>query len=286
MEFAGQQFILYGDEAAWFTVYGIADIHYGNKASAIEQVREDIEVIRADPWAFWLGVGDYAEYINHMDPRFDPDCVADDIQVSDLGRLGAALTERVATLFRPIRRKCLGLAFGNHEIKYMRVNTQSDMHALMCGSLEVPDLGYTGIFDLVFMHEPGRDVPGLRRAKPDVGAETWRRRTLVFHGSGYAQTVGGKANKVRAKLVDVDCDLLFTGHLHDKIASHKVTLQANADCTEPAQREQKGVMCGSYLRTYAPGMTGYGEIKGYAPVPFGPGVARLQPQHRVMRVEV
>lgn len=286
MEFAGQQFIVYGDEAAWFTIHGLSDIHYGNKACSLDTVRQDIEAIRTDPWAFWVGVGDYAEYINHMDKRFDPTCVADDITVSDLACLGGALTERVAALFRPIRHKCLGLAFGNHEIKYMRLNTQRDMHALMCGSLDVLDLGYTGIFDIVFIHEPGRAAPGLSRTRPAEGVETWKRRTLVFHGSGYAQTVGGKANKVRAKLTDVDCDLLFIGHLHDKIAGHKVTLQANEECTEPMQREQKGVMCGSYLRTYAPGMTGYGEIKGYSPVPFGPGIARLRPQTKKMHVEV
>ena len=288
MRLAGQQFVLYGDEAAWITVYGIGDIHLGNKASSVDVAADDVEWIRSDPMGLWLGVGDYAEYINHLDPRFDPDCVAEYVSVSDLGKLGVALTDKVAAMFRPIRHKCLGLCFGNHEAKYMRMQSQKDMHDAMCMYLEVPNLEYSAAFDLVFLHCAGMQTATLSRERPDRDGvtETWRRRFFVHHGAGAAQSPGGKYNRLYRSMEVFEADVAFIGHCHDSMVARRVRVGANEACTETHQTEQRAAMCGSYLRTYAPDVTTYGEMRMYQPVPFGPGVARFHPKSKRFRVEV
>ena len=45
-----------------------------------------------------------------------------------------------------------------------------------------------------------------------------------------------------------------------------------------------GAHCGSYLRTYQLGATGYGEEKGFPPVPIGPPIFELTPTETGVKV--
>lgn len=286
MKPAGQRWIIYPDEKASLYIYGFSDWHLGNKGTCKKRLAADIEEVRCDPYIFWLGAGDYAEYIKPSDPRFDPDAVDEDIKVSELGKLGAALTARVAAMARPIKHKCLGMGYGNHEDGFMLRQAQQGMHDAMCEHLGVPNLEYGAFFDVIFVHDKRAAAPGLRFTPPKRGKETWRLRIVVHHGAGYSQTKGGKINTLHRVLQRFDCDLAFIGHLHDKMGLHAVRLRANATCEDIEEQTQKAVMCGTYLRTYAPGVVTYGEKRMYEPTPFGPGVARIRPCTKTMKVEL
>ena len=226
MEPAGQRFITYGDPDAWISLYGISDIHFGNAAVAKERLRRDIEIIRGDPLGFWLGCGDYAEYIPFDDPRFDPECVDDEeITIKDLGDIGVALTMGVARLLRPIAHRCLGSVFGNHEHKYMRLKNQRRLHDTMCVGLDVPNLHYSALFDIVFLYSPDSVGASLHAEPPTEFAceEVWRRRVHVHHGSGWAQTTGGKINRIKSYLANFACDVSLSGHMHDRLAVPRIT---------------------------------------------------------------
>ena len=59
-------------------------------------------------------------------------------------------------------------------------------------------------------------------------------------------------------------------------------LCADADCTKIRNRTRLGVVSGSYLKTYAQGVTSYGEQKGYEPVTLGAAWVKINPETREM----
>jgi len=150
MRAAGRHTIAYTTKSATFKIWNIADVHLMNKAAAIDQVEADIKTIQNDPYSFWLGGGDYADYISYRDRRFDPDSVAPDVKIEELGALFSAGIKRIAKMFSPIKHKCLGLLLGNHELTYARRSEQDDKHAWLCEELGVRNLGYCTLFDVVF----------------------------------------------------------------------------------------------------------------------------------------
>ena len=61
---------------------------------------------------------------------------------------------------------------------------------------------------------------------------------------------------------------------------------ANAACTEIIQHEKVGLISGSYLETYCKGTTGYGEVKGYSPVPMGAVYATVIPDKHIIKASI
>ena len=289
MEAAGKRYIVHGSRGTEIKIWNIADIHWMSKACAEGKVREDLATIRDDPYSFWVGGGDYCDFIGYSDKRWDPDAVADWVSVSDLGQLGRIGTAAIRDLFKPIRHKCLGLLLGNHEKHYQKANQQEDLHAWLCTELDVPNLQYSAFVKLSFQHASRISKPRLQ-AEPcnrDAGSPRVA-EILMFchHGAGYAQTPGGKINRLIAFMDRFDADLYFCAHVHDRLGRRKVKLSVDAKCTEIIQRVQLGIITGSYLKTYAKGVTTYGEQRGYEPVSIGAAWVSIRPETREMRAEI
>jgi len=285
MEVGPKTWILYPSRSDVIELHNIADIHFGNKACHVRRCREDIAAIAEDPYAFWIGGGDYAEYIGPHDKRFDASCVAD-LDMSDFGSLGWALSHKVYDLFHPIAHKGLGLLIGNHEWKYFSNTDQGHMHGWLCDRLGLPNLGYCCFVDVVFVRTPRIKVPMLTRTCPahGKGSDRFRVRIVAHHGFGSARTPGGKINKIREALNAFDCDVAFLAHMHDRKADRKTTITLRGK--HIVERSQVGVISGSYLRTYAEGVSTYGEQKLYPPVTFGPASVRIRPFKREIKAEV
>ena len=284
MEAAGQFYIEYPSRSDVFTVYALADWHLFNAGCMVKRLKEDIEKIRLDPNALWTGVGDYAEFISPSDPRFNPDDVSDDVTVSDLGRLGIRYIHSVLEIMRPIAHKCLGLGFGNHEFRYMKEKEQQNLHGWLCTELakyaghEIPDLAYSALMDLVFVRVPNlKKWRGPTRVRRVNGNTSYSVRIYQHHGSGAARTSGGKLNTLIAKMREFEADLYFVAHAHEKQDQELPIIGANHDCTHLTEHRRVGVRTGSYLRTYAQGQTGYGEIAGFPPSCLGARAVEISP---------
>jgi hypothetical protein len=279
MEAAGTRYILHPSRNDTIKIWNLADLHLGNRAVAKDRLRKDIAEIAKDPLSFWIGGGDYGDFISTKDKRFDPDCMDPDVlDLSDMGCIGKAIATYVRDLLKPIAHKCLGLLFGNHEASYMRHEDQSDLHAWLCRELNVPNLRYSAIFDLQMIRGKGkpRIIP-----KPGPGNHDHRECSvhfLVHHGSGSAATHSGKTNRLKAFRDMTDADVIMVGHCHDARVMPMPRLSANADCSKIVERKRLGLMTGSYLRTYASGQTGYGEMKGYLPATLGAVAVCIHPQ--------
>ena len=286
MEAAGKRYIYYGSRRDEFRIWNLADLHVGSKGCAEGHIRADVERIRADTHAFWFGGGDYADFIGHTDKRFDPDAVAEWVDVKALGDLGKKSMERVLGMLRPIADKCLGMIVGNHEKKFEKKNLQDSLHGWLCHELGVPCLEYSAFVDLVFVRKPGVRRPRLHpnRAHRGCSAHAWR--VFIHHGSGYAQTPGGKLNRLVQFFNAADADIYFCGHVHDQVARRQVKIGADAACKTLVESECIGVISGSYLKTYAQGSTLYGEMKGYQPTNLGAAWVTVCPSTRTVRAEV
>lgn len=290
MEAAGKRYIVHPSRSDWLTLWNLSDIHYGSKACALDTLKADIETIRRDPHAFWVGGGDYAEYISHRDRRFDAETITETLQIADLGRLGRVLTERIRDVFLPIRHKCLGLVYGNHEAVYQRENEQRELHGWLCTELGVANLGYSALMDVVFVRHPKSKAPALVPVRPVVGTaggfsgETFR--LFITHGAGASCTPGGKLNRLIQYMNQFEADIFMVGHVHDQKGQRMVKIGASGECTRIEASERIGVISGSYLKTYAQGVTTYGEMKGYAPVPLGASFIRIRPETREMKGEI
>lgn len=291
MNASGKRFIWHSSQKDEFKIVYFSDIHWLAKACAEHEVLKTRDEILNDPFTFWIGGGDYGEFIGFGDAkRFDPDAVSERVTVADLGRLGKRTYEGVRDIFDPIKHKCLGLIVGNHEKQYMRRQQQEDLHGWLCTELSVPDLGYSCFMDLVFQQVRGAPMnqwgppalPALYHhsvpKKNHSGSETFR--VWCHHGAGAAQTKGGKINRLTSFMRNFEADIFFMGHVHDQMGARLTPLIADEACTKLRNRTKVGVISGSYLKTYAQGVTSYGEQKGYEPTTLGAAWVAIKPQTR------
>lgn len=281
---AGKRFITHPSRTDEIRIWNLSDLHLMSKACSEDAIRRDVQEIRDDPHSFFLGGGDYCDFIGYSDKRFDPDSVADWVSVSDLGRLGEVGMRRIRDLFEPIKHKCLGLLMGNHEKQYALRTDHENLHGWLCTELGVPDLGYCCFMDIVFRRQKGQPTLSLSAPPGKHTSQTFR--IFAHHGAGYAQTPGGKLNRLIQFMHSFDADVYFCGHVHDQVGRRQIMLTADSSCGKLTQRERLGVISGSYLRTYAQNTCTYGEQRGYAPVSLGAAWVAIHPETGKMRGEI
>lgn len=133
--------------------------------------------------------------------------------------------------------------------------------------------------DIYFIHNPKMKRPSRMTISYSV-PEKFKAKLRVFihHGAGAANSTGGKINRLKAFVDMVEADLVMTGHLHDALSKPFLRLSTNELVTEITQKGIMGLITGSYLKTYAQGFTGYGEMRGYAPSTLGATRARFTPE--------
>lgn len=290
----GRQVVVYKSKPTQAHLWAMGDLHVLNRGSAEDEIRAVIKEIRDDPCGLWLGMGDYAEFIGLGDPRFNPAVFETEITVNDLGQLGKVAMERVRDLFKPIKDKCLGLLVGNHEEKYMMYTAQQQLHDWLCCELGVPNLGYSTLFNLVFVRSSQIKLPIqlLRRKRPfGVGRlqhhDTWAITVFAHHGAGAAQTRGGKMARLERFMKQHEADLYFVAHLHEEMPLRDDRIGLSFDGKRLIAKETLGTITGGFLRTYAEGEhPGYGEMRGYYPTPLGATMVTLTPQKRRMELAI
>ena len=288
MQAAGSRYIYHGSRSDKFKIWALADFHLGNTGCHTALLDRHIAEIKADPFSYWVGIGDYADYIGYRDGRFDPECIDGGILVSDLGRLGRVLTGKVAELLDPIRDKCLGLGFGNHEAKYMKQEEQQDLHGWLCSELGVPNLGYSFLMDVTFLRKNAPSKFGkVWAAPPKGGVDTSAFRLYGHHGAGASSTPSGKARRLQLFMEGFEADAYVIGHVHGKHVLTLTTVSANRGCTELKDTNRIGTITVSYLKSYQQGVAaGYGERAGYKPSPLGATIIEYSPVEHELTVQL
>jgi len=241
--------IRYRSRKAEFKLFPIGDIHAGTIACCEDRIREKVKEIKEDPFALWVGMGDYGEFIAPSDPRWDWQMIADWVEPSNIAE---CQRRWIANLLLPIKGQCLGLLMGNHENKIRQRNYQ-DVHLDLCRDLGVPNLGYSCFYRLFFTRNRG----------------TFTVDCHFEHGSGGAQTEGGKIMRLSKAMLAFDSDIIAMGHLHD-IKINAIPMLYMDKEYHIKQKVKVGAITGSWFRAYMEGpYPTYAEVGGYNPVNLG-----------------
>ena len=220
-------------------------------------------------------MGDYADAILKNDKRFDIEGLADWVKKGNILR---TQEEFLTELFRPIKDKILCLLTGNHE-ETIHLAHQEDFTHNLCKNLGVRYGGYQCFIPMTF-----------ERGNSDNGAVSTRNYVVhAWHGSGAAQSHGGRLMRLMKLVNDISANIYLMGHLHATCiyAPARLYCRAGKIKDEPLV----AAMTGSWLTTYTqstekkPITPSYGEVKGYQPSVLGCPVVHIEPDENKITVE-
>ncbi len=252
-------------------LWGLGDFHLGTTACHEQLLKANITKIAKDPNARVIGLGDYGEFINISDPRFDPKILASWLGLDDLNNLAIRQCNHIIEMLLPISDKIIGLAGGNHEEKII---TKYHFDPLEYIITRLRDLGNTDIENLGY----GISVCRLKLRRRKIA------KTLlinIFHGSSGATTSGGAINTLIKDSNNIISDVYLRGHTHQLGFIQQARLHIPVDGKlDIVDKPQILVQCGSYLRSYAKDITTYAEKKRYNPAILGSPEVQIFPKDK------
>ena len=226
----------------WISLHFIGDIHIGQGNHNRERLLERINVIKKDPLAIWMGMGDYGDHIYYTDPRFDLNSMDGSITIGDLRDGILKQVRKFCDDIKPIKNKCIGIGSGNHEetiAKKCHVDPTREAAFRL-------NVSYAGYCSLTRIH---------------LSTSGARQSVVLFahHGYGAGRKHGAQINKIEdAMRIAPSADIYAMGHVHGKVAS---TLDV-IDITQKGKmltRQKAFVITGSYSDTYRQGVLSYAE---------------------------
>lgn len=271
-----------------FKLWFLSDLHLGAKACAEKLLARHIKEIADDPFAIWIGGGDYIDAIPHHDrKRYKPETIAK-WALGHTNIVGKQ-KEYFLDMTAPIASKCMALATGNHEFesdKHYAGSVYWDMVCGVAGRKGVPPgtlaLGVEGFIQIAFRLGAHKLLNG--------GNHAWRMTTFVHHGFGGAMLKGGTALTLERLLNRYRCDLLLFGHRHTLMV---VDRQETIPGGQTARlRQSYAVAMPGYLRAYIDPMDEgmpvdtYAEQKGMSPQGVGAFPIEIMPSRRKLRLLV
>ena len=266
-----------------FRIVPIGDIHIGAAACDEGRLRQVVKSIHDDDNAYWVGMGDYCDFINRTDPRFNSGALADWIKIADLGDLAKAQRDHFFDIIKPIAAKCLALVEGNHETAITRHYERAIFSEIVTGVKTMGGhevdyqlgVGYTGWLLLVFHR-------GKKRS------HTTTIKINLHHGFVGGKLAGAKALNMQRWLWTHEADVVVFGHSHNT-ASQVEAVEALDDGGNVKHKSRIGIYSGTFLNSYNEGAATYAEIKGYFPNPntgveliLRPGAADQRQRVKVM----
>lgn len=230
-------------------LYFLGDIHEGNVNHAETEFRRAVNIIKDDPNAYWIGMGDYIEAITLDDKkRFNPITIAAKYGLSELKDLPFKQMEAVFKAIEPIQDKCLCLLCGNHEESYIKYNS-SDIYSRFVNMFRnpPPKVGYVGFLKLIF------STKGRKLYSPVIALNHGH------GGGGYRE--GYPLNKLWDVFRWTDADISVMGHVHKLEEDDKKFVGVTQQNTLRKRRRYVGIS-GCFLWTYMEGNANYFEHTG------------------------
>ena len=257
-----------------FSIIPLGDIHIGAAACDETLLRQVVKRIQDDPHCYWIGMGDYADFINVKDKRFSAGTLAKWLTVKSLTDLAGAQIKRFTEIVNPIAPKCLALLCGNHETKLTEMSERDVFADIITnikknGGMKETDklgLGYSGWLMLRF-------------SAPSQGTSA---NTVTFtfnlhHGFVSGRLAGAKALEMQRWLWTQNADVVIFGH------SHNTAIQPEAieSCDKAgvvSLVKRRGCYSGTFLRNTIEDAVTYSEMKGFLPLPLGGVEITLRPR--------
>lgn len=273
-----------------YRLYYLTDLHIGARACDEGLLKRTIKAIQDDPYALWIGGGDYIDCIARKgDKRYREGTLAPWLW----GREDAIGTQRdyAVSLLEPILDKCQGMVCGNHEyaaLKYVDRDIYGELLAWIGQKrgIDPYDLRL-GVQGFVVLRWRRGHVKGKRK-----GA-TSTMRIYCHHGFGGGRLPGGDALALGRVLGDYDCDLALMGHRHKQHILPKLIAGPSASHRGSCRMITRlALFGGHYLNAYVtPSKEGswidtYAEEIGLPPAPLGTPLITIKPDERRIEASI
>ncbi len=242
-------------------LFCLGDIHAGTIHCVENKIKRKVQEITETKNAYWVGMGDYAEFITPNDRRFDPaqKAVAEWVEQDNIAE---SQTKWIVDLFTPIKEKCWGLLYGNHEDSIRKFN-HDNVQKNICERLGVDNLGFSCFLKVHFKRHGNIKIY----------------KCALTHGATSAITEGAKLMALMRWMKANDADIYAYGHCHDYMPKSLSRL-AVSETGKIKQKVSIGATTGSWFRTYTQGIiASYGEMKAYPPTEITAAVFTIDPEH-------
>jgi hypothetical protein len=257
-----------------FRIYPLGDIHLLAKACEENKFKAKVKRIAEDPNGLWLGMGDFGDFINPSDPRFDFASLADFLTLKDLADLPKVTKDRFLDIVKPIAHKCIALIEGNHERAIYKHYERNIYSEIVTGIKELGNfpadkqlaLGVYGWIILAFhQSKPGEQKEGSRVLKINA-----------HHGFTGGRYAGSKSNTMQRWLQSVDANLVLMGHSHNTEIMVETVETVNA-VGEVVNKNKIGCFTGTFLQSRIKDVSTYSELKGFMPQPLSNVIVTVKP---------
>lgn len=260
----------------WY-IRPLGDIHLGSINCDEVLLDKHIKWI-GDHEAFWIGMGDYAEFISPKDARYRPEDVAPWCRGEK--DLAEAQLQNLIGKLSPIKHLCLGLLKGNHEDQiYDRYDNH--VYGRLLAQLRVPErslrLDSRGFIRLVFRRLYGE----TQSVKP---YNTTTLDLFVEHGYGGGRLEGAPALALGRLSKNYQARVFIEGHRHREMSFTDERIRVSG---ENLIGEKLALVCsGSYLKSWQEDTEIYAERKQYPPKPTGSPIVRIAPWQNEIEVTI
>lgn len=270
-----QKRILHKSRSDSFRIIPLGDVHLGARGCDEERLIDTVKYIKDNNY-YWIGMGDYCDFINRRDPRFSLASQAEWLwgEVD----MVAIQKKRFVEIVSPIATQCLALLEGNHETAILR-HTERNIYSEIVADLKeiakMPEeqtlgIGYSGWLQLLFSREIGNGKDTLNPTKIIT--------INLHHGFVGGKLAGAKALNMQRWLWTHDCDIAIFGHSHNTSIQIEAIERINR-AGQLVKHNRKGCYAGTFLHSSGDGYTTYSEVKGYFPLPMDGVEIELIPFH-------
>lgn len=238
------RFVVPGDEVH---LYPLPCWHIGARQSSEGFIRHVLKLIREDPLARWIYLGDGGE------------CALKNSKGNIYEQLmnpGEQL-RTVAALLAHVKDKGLFGIRGNHGNRIDR-ETGLGWDEMLCSRIVVPYLGVSSFGTIELRPDAGPGVPVS---------------VYVHHGSSSSVSVGGKFNAAKKPEAYSMADVTLTAHTHMLAeVPERLVAWVNHESFRVEWKRLYGFVCGSAYDS----RSGYAEEKQYPPIVPGHMVVKLK----------
>jgi len=227
----------------------IGDIHYGSEGCAEDEFYELIKWAHKEENLHVIGMGDYLD-------------LASKHSVGDVHNQKITPDEQInwiLDVFRPFRRRLIGLIAGNHEDRVVR-ETGIDIVKLVADNLKCPYLGYGGFQSW------------------KIGTQNYS--AYICHGSSGSSKTWTKLKSVIDMGAFCNVDLVASGHTHTlDTTTQRIFSVENGKLTE---KVCTFVLTGSWLKW----LNTYAQKRNFAPARLGNPIIKLNGVHKEIEVDL
>lgn len=236
------------------------DMHIGSTNCDLKQIKEDVAEVKRLKNCYVILGGDMVEAINPSDKRFEWHGLEENFK-NKIYNLVLEQSKQVVEIFKPIKDRLLFLLEGNHEEKCKK-QYYFDAAGYIAEELNIPNMGYSCFARLYFKWH--------KKCSVDIYAH---------HGIGSGRTPGAKINSIHSFSKGFNADIFLAGHNHGLMSdsSPVLSLSEGGNQVTLKQKSRLFVLCGTYLKTYQVGQSGYGERTGYQPTHIGSPIITIKP---------